>query len=303
MESDIRAIEENAALYEETNFYSRADAIDFIDFHILDRIEILSPDIKLKEKLDILKLRAEKAKYELERIDANLFKQLRENIRNGIYTKSSFNEMISKYMGYNVSEIGQPDKIGYDNLDVFINKLLSVEAVPNATIAAEPEMVFYQKTPARIILKMTDLAQLSKNDVFFDLGSGLGQVAMLVNLISGATARGIEYEPAYCDYAKACASQLNLSNVEFINTDARKGDYSKGTVFFMYTPFEGSMLQDMMEILQKESQKRTIRIFTYGPCSSNIALQTWLDCVNGDPDNHYELCAFRSLDSLSYDCN
>jgi SAM-dependent methyltransferase len=296
---DIRAIEDDAALYDETNFDNRANAIDFIDFHIIDRIEGLLLNAEFKEQLNTLKQRAETIQRELKKIDTNLFIQLRKKISSGIYTKLSFTEMICKYIGYDVSDISEPDKIGYDNLDIFINGLLANQAIPNTTINREPEMVFYQKTPARIIFKLARLAKLKEDDVFFDIGSGLGQVAILVNLIIGATAKGIEYEPAYCDYANACVLKLNLSNVEFINADALKGDYSQGTIFFLYTPFEGSMLKNMLEILQKESLLRTIRIFTYGPCSPHVAWQSWLTCVNGNADNIYKLYEFISLSTSS----
>jgi hypothetical protein len=39
---------------------------------------------------------------------------------------------------------------------------------------------------------------ITQADVFFDLGSGLGQVPILVNLLSGAAAKGMEFEPVYC---------------------------------------------------------------------------------------------------------
>jgi hypothetical protein len=52
--------------------------------------------------------------------------------------------------------------------------------------------------------------------------------------------------------------------VDFINTDARYADYSLGIIFFMYTPFEGKMLQDVLQNLNDEAKKRKIRIFTYG---------------------------------------
>jgi hypothetical protein len=126
-----------------------------------------------------------------------------------------------------------------------------------------------------------------------------------VNLISGAATRGIEYEPAYCHYATTTASQLNLPNVDFINKDGRNGDYTRGNVFFLYTPFEGRMLQDMLDILQKESKKRTITIFTYGPCSPHVARQDWLYGNNDGADNPAQLYQFRSLaqklKNLKYD--
>lgn len=292
IQADIQAIEQDEAIYQEINFNSRANAIDFIDFHILDRIEGLLQNPEQTEELNILQQCAEKVKSELEKIDSNLFKQLREKIRTGMYTGASFRKAIDQYFEHDVS---QPDKIGYDNLDDFINGLLSDQVIPEATMEREPEMVFYQKTPARIIFEIVELADLRQEDVFFDLGSGLGQVAILVNLISGVEAKGIEYEPAYCNYANTCARQLNLSNVDFINIDARQADYSRGTVFFLYTPFEGEILKTVLEILQKEPRNRTIRIFTYGPCSEMVAQQDWLSCVHGEANDPYQLCAFKSL--------
>ncbi|WP_419700980.1 hypothetical protein [Mucilaginibacter sp. NFX135] len=292
IQTDIQAIEEDRTIYQEINFNHRTNAIDFIDFHIIDRIEGLLQNSEHKEVLTILQQRAERVKSDLENIDSNLFTHLKEKIRTGVYSGASFREMIDKYCGYNVYE---PDKIGYDNLDDFINGLLSDPAIPEATMEREPEMVFYQKTPARIIFELAELAAFRPGDVFFDLGSGLGQVTILMNLISEAPTKGIEYEPAYFHYAKACASQLNLPHVEFINIDARQADYSQGTVFFLYTPFEGEILQTVLEILQKESLKRIIRIFTYGPCSKAVALQSWLSCIHGQANDPYKLCEFKSL--------
>ena len=292
IQTDIQTIEQDEAIYRDINFKSRANAIDFLDFHIIDRIEGLLQNSVQREELEMLKQRAEKIKYELEKTDSNLFTQLREKIRAGICTGASFRETIGRYIEHDVS---QADKVGYDNLDDFINGLLPDQAIPEAIIEREPEMVFYQKTPARIIFELAELANLEPDDVFFDLGSGLGQVAILVNLISGAITKGVEYEPAYCNYATTCARQLNLSNVEFINIDARLAGYSQGTVFFLYTPFEGEILQTVLELLEKESLIRAIRIFTYGPCSETVTLQHWLSCVHGEADDPYQLCAFKSL--------
>jgi SAM-dependent methyltransferase len=136
--------------------------------------------------------------------------------------------------------------------------------------------------------------EMGGDDVFVDIGSGLGQVVLLVNLFTGAKARGIEYEPAYCAYAGAIAARMRLADTEFVNADARGGDYSKGTVFFLYTPFEGRMFQDLLRLLQNESLARVIRIFTYGPCSAIVAAENWCRCVNGSPVDPYQLCLFVS---------
>ncbi|WP_259068118.1 hypothetical protein HDF24_17740 [Mucilaginibacter sp. X4EP1] len=294
IQSDIEAIEENLALYEETNFNSRTDAVDFIDFHIIDRLDGLLENTPSSENLSSLKIRAEEVKHTLETININLFKQLRKNIAAGRYKNAYFTEMIGGYFGAQVIDTDDLNKIGYDNLDVFINGLLNDGGDAATTVDLEPEMVFYQKTPARVVFEMATKGNFSQDDVFVDLGSGPGQVAILVNLISGIATRGIEFEPAYCTLAQACASQLNLQNVEFVNTDARQADYSIGTVFFMYTPFKGGILQEVLQLLQKKSTQRTIRIFTYGPCSPQVAQQDWLCCTNGKGDDFYKLYEFVS---------
>jgi histone methylation protein DOT1 len=294
IQSDIEAVEKNSALYEETNFDSRVAAIDHIEFNVIDRIEGLLQTTNPPEELIPLKRYAERVKRQLENIDDNLFQRLRAEIRMGNYAGTALKGLINEYVGRDSKGYKQQDEIGYDSLDVFINGLLLIQPVPIETKAREPEMVFYQPTPARIIFELIEKARLTQEDVFYDLGSGLGHVPILVNLLSGATAKGIEFEPAYCDYARVCAADLNLSYVEFINLDARIADYSEGTVFFMYTPFEGRVLQEVLEKLCGESRRRRIRLFTYGPCTPQVFRQSWLKCLDQNGDQLYKLGVFRS---------
>jgi len=295
IQSYIEAIEKNAAFYEEKNFDKRMEVIDFIEFQVIDQIEELRRKTAQPDELILLKYRAEKVKSELEEIDINLFQRLQAKIRIEGYTGKEFKNLINEYVDFNLDHNKHPEEIGYDNLDIFINGLSPFQTMPEQTKDLEPEMVYYQKTPARIVFELVEKSHFKEDDVFFDLGSGLGQVAILVNLLAGVTAKGIEFEPAFCDYAKACAAELNLSNVSFINVDARKADYSEGTVFFMFTPFKGEILQEVLAVLRKESLLRKIRIITYGPCTAQVALQSWLDFETPKDNNIYKLGVFTSL--------
>lgn len=281
----IDGIGKNAALYEEKNFDQRMEVEDFLGLLVPDQ-----PD-----QLSLLHARTEKVRSELEEIDKKLFQQLREGIRLGRYSGKEFKNLIREYVDFNVAGNEQLDEMGYDNLDIFINGLSLFQPMPEQSKALEPEMVYYQKTPARVIFEMVEKIPFRKEDVFFDLGSGLGQVAILVNLLAGITVRGIEFEPAFCDYARDCAAELNLSNVTFINVDARKADYTEGTIFFMFTPFRGEILQAVLAALRKESLKRKIKIITYGPCTAQVALQNWLEPITPLADNVYTLEVFRSF--------
>lgn len=295
IQSAIESVERNTALAEELNFESRIEALDYLEFHVIDRIDGLRQTINPPTGLLQLKQYAENVTRYLEAIDVALFQRLRANIRMGHCRGEALLNLIDTYVGRCSSNQQDNQVIGYDALDVFTNGLFPAQALPLETRKKEPEMVYYQKTPARIIFELVEKAHLTNEDVFYDLGSGLGHVSILVNLLSGATTKGIEVESAYCTYATVCAADLNLSRVAFIHADARQANYSDGTVFFMYTPFEGSLLQVVLELLRAEAQNRQITLFTYGPCTLHVSRQSWLTCVDPEDNHLYKLGEFRSV--------
>lgn len=295
IQSYIKAVENDISLSEERNFEHRVESLDLMEFQVFDKIGDLLSKSTQKETLLLLKARAEKLKYDLGKIDFNLFQKLREKIRTQKYAGEKFKNLIGKYFDFDLEDADHQQEAGYDNLDIFINGLLCFDAMPEQTKALEPGMVFYQKTPARIIFELVEKAGFNKDDVFFDLGSGLGQVGILVNLLAGIKTIGVEFEPAFYKYARNCAMQLNLTDVSFINVDARRADYSAGTIFFMYTPFNGEIMEAVLTRLKQESLSRKIKVITYGPCSAQIALQSWLHSVSQDEVDIYKLEIFTSL--------
>jgi predicted RNA methylase len=278
IQSYIAAIEKDASLYQEKNFERRIEVLDFIEAS--------------SGQLIALKNRAEKIRDKLLEIDANLFQKLQADIRTGRYTGKEFKNLVDDYVRFYSDGNKHQGEPGYDNLDIFINGLSPLQTMPEQTKDLEPEMVYYQKTPARIVFELVEKAHFTKEDVFFDLGSGLGHTAILVNLLTGIKTIGVEFEPAFCVYARDCAAGLNLSNVTFKNMDARNADYSEGTIFFMYTPFGGEMLREVLAVLKKESLLRKIKIITYGPCTAQVASQGWLNSAAPEDDNIYKLAVF-----------
>src|SRR5206468_2904352 len=119
---------------------------------------------------------------------------------------------------------------------------LGIATRPDATRGSDPEMVHYEPTPARVILDLVDHAGLRADDVLYDLGSGLGQVVILVNLLTGIPTRGVECQSALCAAARGYAEGLGLWDVAFVEADARAVDFADGTMFYLFTPFRGRML-------------------------------------------------------------
>jgi hypothetical protein len=82
--------------------------------------------------------------------------------------------------------------------------------------------------------------------------------------------------------------------VRFIRGDARAADFSDGTVFYLYTPFIGTILRDVLNSLRQEADRREIRICTFGPCTRVVAEERWLSAI-GAPETD-RIGIFRSRD-------
>jgi hypothetical protein len=166
--------------------------------------------------------------------------------------------------------------MGFDCRDELVSGVLQLREPSEPSLQRSPEMVPYQPTPVRHILDLIAATALAEDDVFVDLGAGLGHVPLLVSMVTGAQSLGIEVEAAYVASARECAQSLHLSRVRFIPQDAREADLSSGTVFYLYSPFKGSILTDVLSALRMESTRRAIKICSLGPCTRTVAKETWL---------------------------
>jgi hypothetical protein len=91
------------------------------------------------------------------------------------------------------------------------------------------------------------VAEVRDTDVFIDLGSGAGKVAIAVASKTRARVRGIEIQPDLVERARASAGDLD---VEFVCADARDAFLDDGTIFYLYLPFTGPVLDRVMERLR-----------------------------------------------------
>ena len=165
---------------------------------------------------------------------------------------------------------------GYDALDALVAEVLAPDAPSTDVAALRPGMVFYQPTPARHLFALLRRLDLGETDVLIDLGSGLGHLPLLAAILTPATCLGVELEPAYVASARLSAEALALERVRFVAGDARVADLSAGTVFYLYSPFTGAMLADMLAILARHARTRPLRIATLGPCTRDVAGVPWL---------------------------
>ena len=279
----ISAVEKDAP----GGFDRRAAALELLEVHVLDRLQHLEELAPLEPALLGLRGRAMTLHQCLEAANRRLLRRLRLRIAAGKYTPGGLKSALARYAGP-----GRRD--GYDVLDRLVGGLLAVAPPSEPRVGLEPEMVAYQPTPARAILTLIDRACLRPDDTLVDMGSGLGHVVILVALLCGARARGIEVEPAYCDYARRCAARLNVPRVEFIQGDAREASLADGTVFFLYTPFRGALLRQVLERLRAEARARPIQVCTYGPCTAEMAGVSWLRPGDSPDAGAHEVAVFHA---------
>jgi Histone methylation protein DOT1 len=166
--------------------------------------------------------------------------------------------------------------LSFDLLDEILCGILQLHEPGEVGFLPSSEMTAYQPTPARHILELIAACNFSKNDVLVDLGSGLGHVPLLVSILTGICTLGVEVQPDYVTSAREAAQRLNLSRVRFTAEDARMTDLSVGTVFYLFSPFKGSILTDVLNRLREEAAERPIRICSLGPCTRALQDQTWL---------------------------
>jgi hypothetical protein len=213
--------------------------------------------------------RAEAFADELEAADRALYQSLREDIRQGRGAEA-LSGWLCEVAGQDVR--GE----GYDYLDALVSGVLQLDEPDLHGNALGAEMVLYQPTPARHIFDFIGRVELGERDVLIDMGAGLGHVSLLSAICTPARCIGVELEQAYVDCARGAALALNLSNASFVREDARAIDLSSGTVFYLFTPFTGSILRHVLGLLEREASTRAIRVCALGPCTKVVGAQSWL---------------------------
>jgi len=276
----LSALEESPAACEEGEFLARAEAMDELELGVCLPLESFGSATEGAGQPDAcgdlseFRRRADSLLARWEALDDSLFRGLRIALRGARDPGAAFRSLLETYLPRRAFD-GMRVGPGYDARDAFLSGLLYASPIPAPIQPLEPGMVQLQNTPVRILLELIEKSAISPSDTFFDIGSGLGQVPLVVHLLTGARAIGIEREPAYVGYARELAADFGLPDVRYRISDARAADYSEATALFLYTPFRGPMLETVLERIR--GQCRTgARMFTYGPGTAEIARHEWL---------------------------
>jgi hypothetical protein len=160
-------------------------------------------------------------------------------------------------------------------IDAWTRTLFGFQDVPDTTVALSADMVSYVATHVQQIAEMA--AELGPSDVFYDLGSGLGFVPILVSWISGARAVGIELEPRFVAFARERAAALGLADrVRFVEGDLREATRDDATAVFLFYPVRGALLAQVIERVRLGVEGRAVRVYSLGLSGPPLVAQPWI---------------------------
>jgi SAM-dependent methyltransferase len=144
--------------------------------------------------------------------------------------------------------------------DTFADELLGFDYVPGDDQLPRGGTP-YLPCGVEEILRMCREVPLSPSDVFADLGSGVGRVAILAHLVSGARSGGIEIQKALVGVARERVEALKLPDVTFVLGNALEAPL-EANVYFMYSPFNGETLRQVLARLEALARTRPVVICT-----------------------------------------
>jgi len=268
----ISRLEADESLLAPMNLCRRLDTLDRLDALFPDSAEPIAPSLQPDAGCAAISRRTRELRHRLEKANDAIYRSIRSQIR-----RNGSPEGLLQWLQRCGTKKGTVvSGLGYDHCDDLVSGVLAIQEPAVTALPPRPGMVFYQPTPVRHILRMIRGSRLAADDVLVDLGSGLGHVPLLASVLTGARSIGIEIEPGYVSAARACVRSLRLRRVSFVQSDARIADLSAGSVFFLYTPFMGAILKNVLQRLRRESLSRPIRVCTFGPCTLELAGAKWL---------------------------
>ncbi|MGL5874202.1 MAG: class I SAM-dependent methyltransferase [Xenococcaceae cyanobacterium] len=113
----------------------------------------------------------------------------------------------------------------------------STKPVSTPTIVAQdnPGDVPYVPTPMPVVKAMLELAQVNKDDLLYDLGSGDGRIPITAAQKYGTRSIGIDIDPEMIEEANAKAQRERVSDrVKFVEQDLFDTNLKDATVVTLY---------------------------------------------------------------------
>ncbi|MCB9568624.1 MAG: hypothetical protein H6710_15640 [Myxococcales bacterium] len=161
----------------------------------------------------------------------------------------------------------------------WLDRVFGIDGLADDGPELPPGCVPYLPCSVDTLLRTIEHAEIRPDDVFVDVGSGLGRAAMLTHLLTGAGSIGVEIQPHLVSASMDLSRRLNVSRCPVIAGDASEviRYLMNGTVFFLYCPFSGERVARLLDDLEPIARTRPLRI-----CCVDLLLppRSWLTQVS-----------------------
>ena len=235
---DLAALEQDPTLLDDDNLEARFEALRTLDF-LVEAFQLQAGNQQVATGL----LRARALQGDLGQRNQDLFRKLRTGIRTGMVSPGQLRTLFGSNCRY------RPDFSAYlhwgpEAADALAAGVFNSDCPPQPWDGSDSEMIHYEPTPVSALLELVDRVPLTPADRFVDIGSGLGQVALLVHLLTGVEAIGLEVMPAYVNQARLPNGQAgNCGGSVQTGGRAQRGPV-RGHGLFSLFPFPGGDAAD-----------------------------------------------------------
>ncbi len=150
------------------------------------------------------------------------------------------------------------DAVAYVDRDAWVDAVCGIDGISD-DVDLPPGAVPYLPCAVDAVTAALDGAGVSPDDVFVDLGAGVGRVCLLAHLLTGARCVGVELQPHLAAQGRRLAAALHVPIALRVADAANDvdADADAASVVFVYASFSPTVLR---EVLQR-MEKRPPRVF------------------------------------------
>ncbi|MDD2673183.1 MAG: class I SAM-dependent methyltransferase, partial [Syntrophales bacterium] len=111
------------------------------------------------------------------------------------------------------------------------------------------------------------------DDIFYDIGCGMGRILCLASRLPVRMCIGIEIVPELAAIAEGNARMLRgrRSEIQVRIANAAEADYSDGTIYCMFNPFGAATMEKVLSRIGETLQEspRPVRLGYFNPVHEN----------------------------------
>jgi len=139
---------------------------------------------------------------------------------------------------------------------LLVGVLAALDSAVSAQRVPRPPDIFFAPTWEPVVYEMLKLAEVTAEDVVYDLGSGDGRIVVLAAQRYGARGVGIEIDRKLIEISRQVAREAEVDDkVAFIEGDLFAADISRATVVTLY--LSASVNRELEPKLRRELRPGT----------------------------------------------